>query len=173
MLMLCARSGVMAPKNRCAKGSSIVEGAVGMVILIALLIMITYVILEVSHAYFIWSSLQQGARQAAQLIMSDPNVTSLSTSTADQAIQTDLAQIQIPNVINDVGQFDKPVITYIANPFVGQAGQAQNPTTVGSVQVTVTYLPGQYGLPVFPDADVLNLGKLFKLQATASCNTPN
>lgn len=163
----------MASKNRPSKGSSIVEGAVGLVLIISLLITVIFTILEVSHAYFIWSSLQQGARQAAQLIMSDPNVTSPSAAAADQAVQADLAKIQIPNVINDPGQFDKPVINYIPNPFVGQAGQTQNPTTVGSVQVTVTYLSGQYGLPVFPDADVLNLGKLFKLQATATCNTPN
>ena len=163
----------MASKYKRTKGSSMVEGAVGMLILISLLIMITYTILEVSHAYFICSALQQGARQAAQLIMSDPNVTSLSATAADQAIQSDLAKIQIPNVINDPAQFDKPVINYIANPFVGQAGQTQNATTVGSVQVTVTYISGQYGLPVFPDADVLNLGQLFKLQATATCNTPN
>ena len=163
----------MTAVERRRRGSVIAEGAAGLVVLIVMLVTITYVVLEASHAYFIYSALQQGARQAAELIMSDPKVTSASAVDANAAIQADLATIQIPNVINSVSQFDTPIVSYTANPFVGQRGQTQNPTTVGSVSVTVKYQSGQHGLPVFPDADVLNLGQTFRLQATASCNTAN
>lgn len=157
------------------KGQAIAEGAAGLLILIPLLIMITYVILEASHAYFIWSALQQGARQAAHLIMSDPNVTSATATDVDGAIQADLQRIQIPNVINDIRQFEYTYTT-TPNQFAGQnigVGQVQRANLVNSVQVTVTYTSGLYGLPVFPDADVLHLSSAFKLQGSSTCNTAN
>lgn len=165
----------MTIRERKQIGSAIVEGSAGLMILIPMIIMITYVILEVSHAYFIWSALQQGARQAAQLIMSDPNVTSPTAANPAQAIQNDLSQISIPNVIVSPQQFTPaPQITYIPNQFAGQQTSAtQAASLVGSVQVTVKYTSGQYGLPTFPDADVLNLGSSFVLTGTAVCNTPN
>lgn len=157
----------MTGRLRNRKGAAkIAEFAVSMVIIIPLLITIVYVILEVSHAYLIWSGLQQGAQEAARLLATYPaSPTSNYQTLTPQQINNVLAQVQNPQVINDYHQFSYPQTP----PFTGQSyfyypTAGAPPTEAG---VTVKYLSGQYGLPVFPDADVLNLGSKFTLQASA------
>ena len=135
-------------------GSSIVEAAAGLCILIPLLIMIVYVVLEVGHAYLIWAALQQGAQQAARLLAttyaSHPSVVN---NVSDQC-KYGFDLIRTGQIINDSAQFSPALFL---------------PSTSApkSVTVTVTYTSGKYGLPPFPDADVLHLGSKFILQGSA------
>jgi Flp pilus assembly protein TadG len=157
----------MTARLRHKQGSSIVEGAVALTILIPLLIMIVYVILEASHAYLIYSSLQQGAQEGARLLATypvgqPPSYTSYPLSQSQ--INDTLKQVQIPNVINDPAQFIWAPSASVPAGSPVFIGPASAPT---SVVVTVKYTPGQYNLPPFPDADVLKLGSTFTLQASA------
>jgi hypothetical protein len=143
--------------SRRSAGSAIVEGAAGLMILIPLLILIVYVVLEASHAYFIYGSLQQGAQEAARALATYPVGQPpgyVNFPLTPGQIQAVLQPITVSGVINDPSQFTP---TFIGPP--------SSPT---SVVVTVKYTSGQNGLPVFPDADVLNLGSSFQLQASAT-----
>jgi len=143
--------------SRRNTGSAIVEGAAGLMILIPLLILIVYVVLESSHAYFIYGSLQQGAQQAARALATypvgqPPGYVNYPLTPAQ--IQATLQPITVVGVITSPAQFTPT--------FIGP------PSAPTSVVVTVQYTSGQNGLPVFPDADVLNLGASFQLQASAT-----
>lgn len=140
-------------RNR-QRGSSIVEAAVSMVIIIPIVIMILFVGMEASQAYLIKEALTQGAREAAR---------NLSVAYGqDSNIQFDRAQqdalvfnnIRMASIINASAQFDNPVWNPNSSP----------PT----VAVTVHYTSGQNGLPVFPNPDPLNLGPRFQVNGSST-----
>jgi hypothetical protein len=124
--------------------------------MLALFIALVFVALEASRAYMIWAALQQGARESARLLATNYAMhPTMATSPGEQrAIGFD--PVRINNMINDSAQFQA---MFLPDPATGV-----KPT---SVTVTVTYFSGQYGLPVFPDADILNLGSKFQLQGTS------
>lgn len=138
-------------KPRKSRGTAIAEAAASMVIMIPLMVLLMFVTLEVSYACFVVSNLSQAAREGARALSigygGNPDIS------GDRGLQDSLVfdHIRIANIINDSAQFDNPVFQTGAVPH--------------TVTVTVHYKSGQYGLPIFPYPDPLNLGQQFPLQA--------
>ncbi len=139
---------------RSKKGAGIAETAASMSLMIPLLILIVFATVETTQAYLIQSSLAQGARRAARNLAiaygQNPAVAS-SRSLQDSTV---LQYIRIPNFINDNAQFDDPVFDISTNPH--------------TVRVEVHYRSGQYGLPVFPQPDPLNIADKITITAEST-----
>jgi Flp pilus assembly protein TadG len=135
-------------------GISIVEAAASLSLLLPLMIVIVFVILEVSGAYLIKTSLSQGARRAARdlAVAYGQNPAVAGSRSLQNAMVLD--NVRIPNMINDSRQFNDPVF--------------DTNTTPHTVQVTVKYASNQYGLPPFPHPDPLNLGSQFAISAEST-----
>ncbi|MBI4533789.1 MAG: pilus assembly protein [Candidatus Melainabacteria bacterium] len=141
-------------QNRTPQGVSIAEAAASLGLLLPLVILVVFVILEASYAYLIKTSLSQAARQAARdLAIAYGQNSQVATSRALQDSMV-FSNIQISKMVTSTQQFDNPVFNAAADP----------PT----VSVTVRYLSGQYGLPVFPNPDPLNLGSSFIITASST-----
>ncbi|HEY9870146.1 MAG TPA: TadE/TadG family type IV pilus assembly protein, partial [Candidatus Obscuribacterales bacterium] len=132
-------------------GVSIVEAAASLSLLLPLMMVIVFVVLEVSDAYLIKTSLSQGARRAARdLAVAYGQNPAVATSRSLQNAMV-LDNVRIHNMINDSRQFDDPIFDTNATPH--------------TVHVTVRYASNQYGLPPFPYPDPLNLGSRFAISA--------
>jgi Flp pilus assembly protein TadG len=140
--------------SRRNKGSSIVETAASLVILLPTVIFIVFMTVEVSYAYMLKSTLSEGAREAARDLSIayglDPTIAGDRTKEEAKAYN----KIRIQNVINNSAQFENATWKTDTDP----------PT----VSVSVKYLSGQYSLPVFPNPDPLHLGNTFVLAGTAT-----
>lgn len=141
-------------KGRTKKGVAIAEAAASLSLLIPLVMLILFVTVETTYAYLIQSSLAQGARRAARNLAiaygQNPAVAS------DRSLQDAMViqYIRIPNFINDNEQFDDPVFNTAMVPH--------------TVSVTVHYRSGQYGLPVFPEPDPLNIANKIVITAEST-----
>lgn len=140
--------------KRETRGVAITEAAAALTLILPLIFLVIFVVLEASYAYTLKNALAEGAREAARNLAINYG--------QNQAIATDRTlqnaevfdNIRITNVINNSSQFDDPVFNTAADP----------PT----VEVTVHYRGGQFGLPPFPNPDPLNLGSNFKIDATST-----
>ncbi len=141
-------------RTRQEGGVSIAESAAAMCLLIPLIFTLIYAVTEISYAYLLKTSLAQGARQAARDLAiaygQNPAVAS-SRSLQDAMV---FQNIRINNIINSNMQFDNPVFNTGISPH--------------TVFVNVRYLGSQYGLPPFPNPDVLNLGNKFVITADST-----
>lgn len=130
-------------------GSSIVESAATLALLLPMAMLLIYVVVEVSYAYLLKTGLAQGARQAARALAieygKNPTIAG-SRATQDSLV---FDKIKIQNIINSKDQFDDPSFDTSSVPH--------------TVQVTVRYKGGQYGLPFFPHPDPLKLSSNFKI----------
>lgn len=135
-------------------GVAIAETAASMSLLIPLIVMIAFVAVETTEAYMIQSALSQAARRAARNLAiaygQDPTIAA-SRSEQDAVV---FQNIRIPNFVNSNAQFDDPQWNTSLQPY--------------TTTVTVHYLSGQYGLPVFPQPDPLNLGNNLVITATST-----
>lgn len=140
-------------RTRNRKGSATVELAASFLFIIPIVFVILFAVVELVKAYAIITVLTQAATQSArQLAVLYPDNPSLSTERSSQdALVFD--QCVYGGVVADSAQFDDAVFNKASDP----------PT----VQVTVRYLGGQYGLDPFPNFDPLGLGNQFKLSSTA------
>lgn len=132
---------------RKRNGGALAESAAALTVMLPVVVCLAFVILEVSQAYLIKTSLAQGARQAARDLAiaygKDPLVASNRAMQESQAFD----HIRIHNLINDSAQFDDAVFDTAAVPH--------------TVTVKVLYKSGQHGLPAFPNPDPLHMaGKL-------------
>lgn len=136
------------------RGVSIVETAAAMSLLIPLIFALIYAVTEISYAYLLKSSLAQGARQAARdlAIAYGQNPAVAGSRSLQEAMV--FQNIRINNIINSNAQFDDPVFNTGVSPH--------------TVFVNVKYLGSQYGLPPFPNPDVLNLGSKFVITADST-----
>ncbi len=141
-------------KRKNQHGVAITEAAAALTILLPLIFVIIFAALEAGYAYTLKSSLSEAARQAARdlAIAYGQNPTIAGDRTQENSLVFD--SIRIRNVLNDSSQFDDPVWN-----------TSGDPTTV---QVTVRYLGGQFGLPTFPNPDPLHLGSHFQVTATST-----
>ncbi|MBX9688206.1 MAG: hypothetical protein K2X27_15970 [Candidatus Obscuribacterales bacterium] len=134
--------------RRKKTGTSIAEAAASMVLMIPLIILLTFVIWEVSYTCFLINNLSQASRLAARSMAisygADPKI--VDSRAAQDSIVFD--QIRIPNIVNDSAQFDDPVF--------------QTTTEPHTVRIKVRYLGGQHSLPPFPHPDPLNLQSRFQ-----------
>jgi len=130
------------------------EAAAAIALLLPLLILVIFVVLEASYAYLIKNSLAQASREAARDLAvqygQDPTIAGSRTLQNTQVFD----KIRINKIVAASQQFDDPVFATGNDP----------PT----VTVTVHYLSGQFGLPVFPNPDPLKLGANFKIDATST-----
>jgi hypothetical protein len=139
-----------------AKGAVIAETAASMLILVPVLFLILFAVAQGAQAYAINSVLNQAARQAAREIalkyLDDPGM-----SNRDSQDQYVYDNIRTAGILVDSGQFDTAEIEGTGDPI--------------TCTVTVHYKGGEYGLPPFPQFDVLNLGDAFHLSATSTFKT--
>lgn len=141
-------------KFRTTNGASIIEFGAALVFILPLVIALLLVAAEVTQAYLITAVLTQGAESAArEMAIQYGNDTTIASS---KSLQDSLVYDHIRNsgVINSSDQFDAATFTLDLDP--------------KTVSVTVHYRSGQYGLPVFPYLDPLNIGSSFPLQAKAT-----
>jgi Flp pilus assembly protein TadG len=141
----------MLGRTRQQTGSSIAEAAAAMGLLIPLIFAVLYLVAEVSQAYLIKETLAQAAREATrQMAIVYGQGEQIKD---DRKLQNKLVfdRIRFSNVIHSSAQFKDPKWDLSGSP----------PT----VSVTVSYTSGQYGLPVFPAPDPLNIGTKFCLEA--------
>jgi hypothetical protein len=136
------------------QGAVIAEGAAALILLLPLFIAIIFVVTEASYAFFLKSSLMEVAREAARELSIayglDPSIAD-SRSAQDARV---FNKIRMPNVVNDSSQFEDPVFdTGAVRPIVS---------------VRVKYASQQFGLPPFPNPDVLNLSSSFVLDGSSS-----
>jgi hypothetical protein len=130
-------------------GVTIVESAASLSLMLPIVIVLMFVVLEASYAYLIKNAMAEGARQAARdLSIAYGKNPSIAT---DRTLQNTIVfnHIRMTNMINSSAQFDDPEFDTTSDP----------PT----VSVQVNYLGQQYGLPPFPNPDLLNLGSNFKI----------
>ncbi|MBI4533158.1 MAG: hypothetical protein HY711_04350 [Candidatus Melainabacteria bacterium] len=136
-----------------SSGAALVEAAGALALLFPLLVLLTYVVIEVSYAYVISASLSAAAHQAARnLVIAYWKNSDIAGSRALQDTEV-FDHIRIQNILNDSRQFQEATFQTASNP--------------PSVLVTVRYLGGQYGLPPFPNPDPLRLGS-FQITASAA-----
>ncbi len=146
----------MATNFSRRSGTTLVETAATMTLVIPLLFLVLFTAIEASQGYGIWQALQQGARESARRLATtyavDPGIVS---NTVDQA-KYGFDPVRINQIINDSSQFSATFNSGSAN------------TTPASVTVTATYSAGQFGLPQFPQIDPLHLGRNHQLAASAT-----
>lgn len=136
------------------RGLVLAETAASMMILIPLMMVLIFVVWEVSQAYFLKASLAQVARQAARSLSitygSNPDIAN------NRSLQETLVldHINLNGVVADTSQFE-PVVF-------------QTDIVPHTVTVRVRYSSGLFGLPIFPAADPLHLGKNFLLTADST-----
>lgn len=133
---------------------SIAEAAGALGLLLPLVVTMVFVVLEVSYAYFLKSSLSECARRAARDMSIAYGVSPLvanNRSTQDLMVYNN---IRLQNVLNNSAQFDDAVFDLSEEP--------------ATYTVTVRYLSNQYGLPAFPYPDPLQLGSNYKISATST-----
>ncbi len=141
-------------------GSMITEAAIGTIILLPATIIAIFVAMEISQAFLILQSMNEGAFLAAKGLANyyRNHREVVSSSTEQQSI---FSQIRITNMINSNSQFGIPS---------GNAGwnTTGNPPTI---TVQVQYLSGQGSpaLPQFPSIDPLNLGSSFTISGSSTC----
>lgn len=139
---------------RTHKGSSLVECAASMAVMLPLLMTILFVMMEMAQAYLIKEGLVQGAREAARGLAIAYNRNPSIAGNRTLADSSVLNNIRIQNIINASTQFNDPV--WNTN---------QSPATV---TVTVNYTSNKNGLPQFPAVDPLNLAANFALSAAST-----
>jgi len=144
----------MKSRKRSAKGAALAEMAAALCVTVPTMVLIIFVTLEVSRAYFLREVLAQTARQGARsLAIAYGQQPGLANSrTLQNAMVFD--NIRVNNVINSSAQFDDPVFDTASDP----------PT----VKVNVRYTSDRYGLPAFPSPDPLKLGSNFVLSAEST-----
>jgi len=141
-------------RERSERGVSIAEAAASMSLLIPLVVLLMFVVLEVSRAFFMREILDQAARQAARdLAIAYGQQPGLANS---RSLQETLVfdKIRVQNIVNDSAQFSDPIFDTVSDP--------------ATVKVSVSYLSNQYGLPPFPDNDPLGLGNAFVLSGQST-----
>jgi len=130
------------------------EAAAALSVIVPVMVLIIFVTLEVSRAYFLSEILAQTARQGARnLAIAYGQQPGLANSRTLQNTMV-FDNIRIHNVVNDSAQFDDPVFDTASDP--------------ATVKVNVRYLSNQYGLPSFPSPDPLKLGSRFVLSAEST-----
>jgi Flp pilus assembly protein TadG len=136
------------------KGAVIAESAAAMTLLLPVLMTVLFIALEVSYAYLIKYNLSEAAREASRDLAIEYGLD--STITGSRALQDAKVfdHIRIKHMVNDSAQFDNPVFNTAAKPY--------------TVQVTVEYKSGQYGLPIFPAPDPLGISKTVHIVGTSS-----
>lgn len=141
-------------KNRSKNGGVLCEAAAAIAVLLPVVVLLTFVVLEVSQSYLIKTSLAQGARQAARMLAisygKDPLVANSRTLQEQYAFD----HVRINNMINDSNQFENATFDTNATP--------------RTVHVRVSYLSDQYGLPKFPNPDPLGLQGRFRIFAEST-----
>ncbi|MBY0552523.1 MAG: pilus assembly protein [Candidatus Obscuribacterales bacterium] len=136
------------------RGLVLAETAASMMILIPLMMVIVFVVWEVSQAYFLKASLAQVARQAARDLAitygRNPDVAT------NRSLQESLVlnHISLNGVVVDPSQFSSVVF--------------QTDLVPHTVTVRVQYSSGLFGLAAFPGPDPLHLGKGFLLTADST-----
>jgi hypothetical protein len=138
------------PVIRKARGLAITEFAAVLSILLPLLLLILYVGFQASLAWTIRTNLDIAARKASREMAvsygKDPLI--VTDNTKQQSVFT---KVRIPNFVNSNAQFEAPNFNVPAR----------------SVTIKVNYPGnGSYGLPRFPNPDVMNLGSNFTLSST-------
>ena len=148
---MCRFSKVCRFRQR--QGSSLVELAAALVVIIPLVFTLLFAAVEMTTAYMIHTVLSQSAHMAARnLAIAYPvDRTIAQNRSAQDSLVFD--NVRHSGIINSSAQFDDAVFDTTADP----------PT----VSVTVHYASGDYGLPVFP-IDLLGLEQLFHLSVTSS-----
>jgi hypothetical protein len=129
------------PVIRKARGLAITEFAAVLSILLPLLLLILYVGFQASLAWTIRTNLDIAVSYGK-----DPLI--VTDNTKQQSVFT---KVRIPNFVNSNAQFEAPNFNVPAR----------------SVTIKVNYPGnGSYGLPRFPNPDVMNLGSNFTLSST-------
>lgn len=136
------------------KGSTIVETVASFVLYLPILVTFLFVIMEVATFFLIKETLAQAARQAARnlAVAYGSNRGIASDRTQQNSLVFDT--IRVYNIINASAQFSNPTFNPNANP----------PT----VTVSVSYTGNQFGLPPFPNPDLLHLGNNFVVHSTST-----
>lgn len=138
--------------HRSKKGVAIAEAAAALSIILPVIVLLSFVILEVSTYFLIKTSLSEAARKAARDLSvaygADPSIA------ADPGKQEDVLEaIRLPNILQANEQF-----TVVFD-------QKSSPH---SVSVKTAYLGGKYGLQPFPNPDPLNLGLNLTISAAST-----
>jgi Flp pilus assembly protein TadG len=141
----------MSPKMRTSTGN-ISEFAAVLMIVVPLALTLLFVGYEFAYGYMIKSNLDNAAKNAARAmaIAYGQDSSIAANQSKQQAVYT---PIRVANFVNSNQQF--------TDPDFKPAGA--NPK---SVTVTVSYLPGQYGLPMYPYPDPLNMAPTLRISGT-------
>jgi len=160
-------------RSHSDRGQVITEGSAAIVLILPLLMLMLFVTIEASKAWYIKQMLEHATRTAAQQLAEEyANEGSLNTTSgtpsAPAIVTTRATQnsivfnnIRINNIVNASAQFNNPVWV-----IPGYGGTIQG--TPASVTVTCIYAGGTNGLPPFPDWDPLKLGNNFKLMGMST-----
>jgi hypothetical protein len=133
------------------RGASIAEFAVVLSLFVPLMLTIVYAVLQASNLYMIKANLDVACRKASRELAILYN-TNQAQATAPAGSNTVFTNTRIPNFVVNNGQFDNPQFVTNLKP--------------GTVTVTIHYpTQGGFGLPPFPNPDVLNLGGGFDLNS--------
>lgn len=145
------RFAMRVPRER---GASIPEFAVVLSLFLPLMLTIVYVVLQASNLYMIKANLDVASRKASRelAILYNTNQAQASAPAASNTVYTNT---RIPNFVVANGQFDDP--QFVTNP------------KPGTVTVRIHYpTQGGFGLPPFPNPDILKLGSAFDLSSQAT-----
>lgn len=140
--------------KRRERGMLLAEMTASIALMVPLVFVLIFVTMEISTAYFLRTTMAEGARTAARNLAiaygQDPTITESRSQQNSQVFDN----IRIKSVINASEQFDDPVFNTAVTPH--------------TVAVTVRYLSDKYGLPQFPHPDPLHLGAKFQIVANAT-----
>jgi|AGTN01.1.fsa_nt_gi hypothetical protein len=143
------------PRN--CSGFAIAELGAALMLLLPLTIAICFVAAEVMEVCMIKSVLNHGAAVAARRLAIAYGT---NPAAAIANPEESFSNLKVANVIVDERQFNVPPGTAGWNLY-------SNPPTV---TVEVTFRGGMYGLPAFPNPDLLCLGTNFSVTSTATAN---
>ncbi len=142
-------------RKRDQRGFGMAETAASLSIMLPLVVTLIFVILEVSYAFMLESTLSEASRQAARDLAIAYGVNPLVATSRSLQNSMVFDSIRINNVLKNSQQFDTPVF--------------QTTTDPATVSVQVRYLSNQYGLPAFPNPDPLHLGSKYQVVASSTC----
>jgi hypothetical protein len=148
--------------GRTNSGAVSAEFAASLALMLPVVLVVLYACYEVAVALMIYNALDHSAHLGALALSKayggDPTY-AVSVTKQNQV----LSNITFAHVVVSSNQFE---VQFPNAP--ATASWMSNSGNVPAVTVLCTYAGGQYGLPPFPNPDLLQLRKQFKLQASAT-----
>ncbi len=149
-------------RHRIDSGAVTAEFGASIALMLPIALLVLYASYEVAVGLMIYNALDHSAHLAAMALSKAYGCDAMYASSWTKQQQV-LSNITFSNIVVNPNQF---TVTFPTTPSTSSWMNSNGNVPV--VTVACTYAGGQFGLPPYPNPDLLGLGKTFRLQANAS-----